>query len=417
MPRAASGAAKVTSKADAFRSQADVVAVEAARGGRGAALAKQGELSSVIYLGHVPHGFYEEQMTGFFAQFGVVKAVRLARSKKTTRSKGFAYIQFEDPKVAIVAANTMDQYMLFGNTLVSHVLKQGEVHANLFKGADAQFKRVPWRDIAKARQNAPRDEAQLAKIHTRLCAKDSKKRARLEAAGITYDFEGYSVTATLTVKDGNADKETDVVVVAGRGGRASSRGGKKAVVVKAGADDVAVAAAAAAATSRSPSSTALMPAPESDDAVELEAPTSGKKRKSPLAKSPLPAKEPAAQGSAAKRVGGSKGGQGGNGKGGQGGNGKASAETAVVSGAAAAGDGEAAKRSRRSNRGGAAEDAVAAQAAPAAVAAADVPAAAAAAAAKATTPKAAKGRAVASTTDEKEKGSGAKRKPASAKKK
>jgi RNA recognition motif-containing protein len=36
----------------------------------------------VIYIGHIPHGFYEEQMRGFFSQFGIVTRVRLSRSKK-----------------------------------------------------------------------------------------------------------------------------------------------------------------------------------------------------------------------------------------------------------------------------------------------------------------------------------------------
>lgn len=35
-----------------------------------------------IYVGHIPHGFFEEQMKKFFSQFGQVTRVRLARSKK-----------------------------------------------------------------------------------------------------------------------------------------------------------------------------------------------------------------------------------------------------------------------------------------------------------------------------------------------
>ena len=30
-----------------------------------------GDQSSVIYLGHLPHGFYEPQLKKFFAQFGL----------------------------------------------------------------------------------------------------------------------------------------------------------------------------------------------------------------------------------------------------------------------------------------------------------------------------------------------------------
>ena len=36
----------------------------------------------VIYLGHIPHGFYENQIQDFFSQFGTVNKVRLSRSKK-----------------------------------------------------------------------------------------------------------------------------------------------------------------------------------------------------------------------------------------------------------------------------------------------------------------------------------------------
>lgn len=39
--------------------------------------------SGVVYLGHIPHGFYEDQMRGFFGQFGDIVRLRLSRSKKT----------------------------------------------------------------------------------------------------------------------------------------------------------------------------------------------------------------------------------------------------------------------------------------------------------------------------------------------
>lgn len=34
----------------------------------------------VIYLGHVPHGFYEEEMRQFFSQFGKVTNINIPRS-------------------------------------------------------------------------------------------------------------------------------------------------------------------------------------------------------------------------------------------------------------------------------------------------------------------------------------------------
>lgn len=36
----------------------------------------------VIYVGHIPHGFFEQEMRGFFSQFGTVTRLRVARSRK-----------------------------------------------------------------------------------------------------------------------------------------------------------------------------------------------------------------------------------------------------------------------------------------------------------------------------------------------
>ena len=53
----------------------------------------------VLYIGHVPHGFYEEQMRGYFSQFGEVSRLRLSRNKKTGKSKHYAFVEFNIPKL------------------------------------------------------------------------------------------------------------------------------------------------------------------------------------------------------------------------------------------------------------------------------------------------------------------------------
>merc|ERR1712121_255767 len=58
-----------------------------------------------IYVGHIPHGFYENQIRDYFTQFGTVNKVRLARSKKTGGYKGYGYVQFAEEEVAKIAAS------------------------------------------------------------------------------------------------------------------------------------------------------------------------------------------------------------------------------------------------------------------------------------------------------------------------
>jgi RNA recognition motif-containing protein len=64
-------------------------------------------MSSVVYVGHIPHGFYEDQMRGFFSQFGEIDRLRLSRSKKTGGSKGYAFIEFKDAADAKIVAEAM----------------------------------------------------------------------------------------------------------------------------------------------------------------------------------------------------------------------------------------------------------------------------------------------------------------------
>ena len=70
-----------------------------------------------MYLGHVPFGFFEPQMKEFFAQFGVVLQLRLSRNPKTTRSRGYAFIEFANKDVAAVVAETMHNYIMYGRVL------------------------------------------------------------------------------------------------------------------------------------------------------------------------------------------------------------------------------------------------------------------------------------------------------------
>jgi nucleolar protein 15 len=96
-------------------------------------LLKSNEESNVIYLGHIPNGFDEKAMKQYFKQFGDVKKVKLFRSMKTNRSKGYAFIQFEDHEVASIVAEAMDGYMMFERQLVCHVVPKEKCHSGMFK--------------------------------------------------------------------------------------------------------------------------------------------------------------------------------------------------------------------------------------------------------------------------------------------
>jgi len=148
--------------------------------------------SRAVYLGRIPHGFFEDQMRSFFSQFGVVTKLRLSRNKKTAKSKHYAFIEFEDPEVAKIVVDSMHGYHLFGHSLVCKLIPKDKIHPELFKGANRVFKKIPWRKIARAQHNKPKEPAQMEKLAKRLLLKEEKKRKQLQELGISYDFPGYA---------------------------------------------------------------------------------------------------------------------------------------------------------------------------------------------------------------------------------
>jgi nucleolar protein 15 len=79
---------------------------------------------------------------GFFSQFGRLTRVRVSRSKKTGKAKHYAFLEFAVPEVARIAADAMEGHFMFAQRLAVRCLKRGEVHPELFKGANRKFKQV-----------------------------------------------------------------------------------------------------------------------------------------------------------------------------------------------------------------------------------------------------------------------------------
>lgn len=145
----------------------------------------------VIYLGHIPHGFYEKQMKNFFSQFGEVSKLRLSRNKKTGRSRHYAFIEFEDRHVATVVAETMDKYLLCNKLLVCKLVDPEKLHDRIWVGANKKFQQVPWRSIARKQHNDRRTVQQQQQRQAKLVKKETKKRKKLAELGIEYEFGGY----------------------------------------------------------------------------------------------------------------------------------------------------------------------------------------------------------------------------------
>lgn len=87
----------------------------------------------VLLIKNLPKGFYEKQLKKYFGQYGEVTRLRLARSERTGGSKGHAFIEFKYPEVAKVAAESMNNYLMFRQRLQTVFIPPNQQDHDYFK--------------------------------------------------------------------------------------------------------------------------------------------------------------------------------------------------------------------------------------------------------------------------------------------
>ncbi|KAF2142419.1 uncharacterized protein K452DRAFT_318062 [Aplosporella prunicola CBS 121167] len=155
----------------------------------------------VVYVGRIPHGFYEHQMRAYFSQFGNITRLRLSRNKKTGRSKHYAFVEFEHASVADIVAETMDKYLMFGHILQVRQIPAEQVHEKLFKGANKRFKPAPRNKMEGRRLRLALDRDGWDKRVTRESERRKKKEEKLRELGYEFEAPALKSASTVPTKD------------------------------------------------------------------------------------------------------------------------------------------------------------------------------------------------------------------------
>ena len=136
---------------------------------------KDNQYSSIIYVGRLPHGFHEKELSRYFSQFGDLKEVRLARNKKTGNSRHYGFVDFVNRDDAKVAQETMNNYLLMGHILKVNLMPKGAKIEKLYKHRPKAFR--------VTRIKKTKDEL------TARSKKNMERRfAKLEEAGIDFKW-------------------------------------------------------------------------------------------------------------------------------------------------------------------------------------------------------------------------------------
>jgi nucleolar protein 15 len=148
------------------------------------------EKNLVLYIGHLPKDFEEIDLRRFLTQFGKVYNCRVARKVETGNPKGFAFVRFGDNETAKIVCETLHGYFLEKQRLVCQLRPS---HPGMFFDTDEiMSKRHKKIQLETHQRNKNLANSEKCKeITSRLVMREMKKRERLKALGIDFDFPGY----------------------------------------------------------------------------------------------------------------------------------------------------------------------------------------------------------------------------------
>lgn len=136
---------------------------------------KVSELSGIVYVSRLPHGFHERELSKYFSQFGDLKEVKLARNKRSGNSRHYGFIEFANKDDAKIAQETMNNYLLMGHLLQVRVLPKGSKIDKLYKYKKRAFQQAP----VKKTVDELKDKAK---------AKHEERMQQLQKAGIEFSW-------------------------------------------------------------------------------------------------------------------------------------------------------------------------------------------------------------------------------------
>jgi len=161
----------------------------------------------VIAIHNLPKGFDEAPLIKYLNQFGRVLKLRISRSRKTGKSRSYAFVEFECHDVAKIVAETMNNYLMFERLIKCDYIPESKVHKDMFKDWNVK----PILSVArhKSLHNAFKTEEKtrlLTKKRLRIIRKVERK---LKDVGI--DFECVVVNNPQSNADEGASQGRIVV--------------------------------------------------------------------------------------------------------------------------------------------------------------------------------------------------------------
>ncbi|CAG9792713.1 unnamed protein product [Diatraea saccharalis] len=90
--------------------------------------------SAWIFIGGLPYDLTEGDVISVFSQYGEIVNINLVRDKETGKSRGFAFICYEDQRSTILAVDNLNGIKILGRTIrVDHCEQYRAPNADMTK--------------------------------------------------------------------------------------------------------------------------------------------------------------------------------------------------------------------------------------------------------------------------------------------
>ena len=157
--------------------------------------------SACVFVGGLEFNMSEGDLLVVMSQFGEIVDVRLVRDRETGKSKGFAYVTYEDQRSTILAVDNMNGVKLLGRILrVDHA-----EYKPILKNSDSESSDEDFTSFKKREQRERRDRLLLAEKEYRKDKRTEKKHKK----ELLYEARKARLT-TLTDKKSIKDETSSI---------------------------------------------------------------------------------------------------------------------------------------------------------------------------------------------------------------
>eukprot|EP00744_Colponema_vietnamica_P008697 GILI01012398.1.p2 GENE.GILI01012398.1~~GILI01012398.1.p2 ORF type:complete len:132 (-),score=44.52 GILI01012398.1:34-429(-) len=125
----------------------------------------------ILYVGGLDEQVTTDTLHAAFIPFGPVKTVEMPVDKKTSKHRGFAFVEFEDVDDASHAVENMHESELFGKVIKVNVSSQAQLRKSASKAvwADDEYykkalKEQGYDEVEEDLDDLPEEEVDLASI-------------------------------------------------------------------------------------------------------------------------------------------------------------------------------------------------------------------------------------------------------------